>query len=124
MIPTDISLILFDISRNKFQAGDKVTYTGQDYMCTKCLDKYEKQHQERRYFFVTMLRDPVQRYLSEFNHVQRGATWKKVGNKLHRTLHRMMRKANWFLQKLVARMVGLRRRWRRRRERKREIIRG
>lgn len=41
------------------------------------LDKYEKQHQERHYFFVTMLRDPVQRYLSEFRHVQRGATWKK-----------------------------------------------
>jgi len=41
------------------------------------LDKYERQHHERRYFFVTMLRDPVQRYLSEFRHVQRGATWKK-----------------------------------------------
>ena len=46
------------------------------------LDKFEKQHQERRYFFVTVLRDPVQRYLSEFRHVQRGATWKKVSDAL------------------------------------------
>lgn len=31
---------------------------------------------KRRYFFVTILRDPVHRYISEFRHVQRGATWK------------------------------------------------
>merc|ERR1719361_3122212 len=30
----------------------------------------------RRYFYITMLRDPVRRYLSEFKHTQRGATWK------------------------------------------------
>lgn len=31
---------------------------------------------KRRYFYVTIIRDPVARYLSEFKHVQRGATWK------------------------------------------------
>ena len=31
-----------------------------------------------RYVYVTFLRDPVYRYLSEFKHVQRGATWKNV----------------------------------------------
>lgn len=31
---------------------------------------------ERRYFYVTFLRDPVSRFLSELKHVQRGATWK------------------------------------------------
>jgi len=28
--------------------------------------------------YITFLRDPVYRYLSEFKHVQRGATWKNV----------------------------------------------
>lgn len=30
----------------------------------------------RRYFYVTLLRDPIARFVSEFKHVQRGATWK------------------------------------------------
>jgi len=29
----------------------------------------------QRYVYITFLRDPVNRYLSEFKHVQRGATW-------------------------------------------------
>lgn len=31
---------------------------------------------KRRYFYITLLREPIARYLSEFRHVQRGATWK------------------------------------------------
>ncbi|KAM4795970.1 heparan-sulfate 6-O-sulfotransferase 3-like [Rhinophrynus dorsalis] len=30
----------------------------------------------RSFYYITMLRDPVSRYLSEWKHVQRGATWK------------------------------------------------
>uniref|UniRef100_A0A3B5A388 Heparan-sulfate 6-O-sulfotransferase n=1 Tax=Stegastes partitus TaxID=144197 RepID=A0A3B5A388_9TELE len=30
----------------------------------------------RNFYYITMLRDPVSRYLSEWKHVQRGATWK------------------------------------------------
>ncbi|XP_067853454.1 heparan-sulfate 6-O-sulfotransferase 2-like [Heptranchias perlo] len=30
----------------------------------------------RNYYYITVLRDPVSRYLSEWRHVQRGATWK------------------------------------------------
>lgn len=30
----------------------------------------------RNYYYITILRDPVWRYLSEWRHVQRGATWK------------------------------------------------
>ncbi|XP_032887296.1 heparan-sulfate 6-O-sulfotransferase 1 [Amblyraja radiata] len=30
----------------------------------------------RKFYYITMLRDPVSRYLSEWRHVQRGATWK------------------------------------------------
>ncbi|XP_071798026.1 LOW QUALITY PROTEIN: heparan-sulfate 6-O-sulfotransferase 1-B-like [Asterias amurensis] len=43
------------------------------------LDKYENVKQQtwqrRRYFYVTVLREPFARFLSEWQHVQRGATW-------------------------------------------------
>ncbi|MGH0151392.1 UNVERIFIED_CONTAM: hypothetical protein FKN15_020192 [Acipenser sinensis] len=32
--------------------------------------------QNRKFYYITLLRDPVSRYLSEWRHVQRGATWK------------------------------------------------
>ncbi|MGH0181337.1 UNVERIFIED_CONTAM: hypothetical protein FKN15_006185 [Acipenser sinensis] len=34
------------------------------------------QKPRRNYYYITILRDPVSRYLSEWRHVQRGATWK------------------------------------------------
>ncbi|KAI1241785.1 hypothetical protein IHE44_0005276 [Lamprotornis superbus] len=37
---------------------------------------YLKKHTSRNFYYITMLRDPVSRYLSEWKHVQRGATWK------------------------------------------------
>ena len=40
------------------------------------LDESEKQRTKRRYFYITLLREPVSRFLSEYRHVQRGATWK------------------------------------------------
>ncbi|RWS21480.1 heparan-sulfate 6-O-sulfotransferase 2-like protein [Leptotrombidium deliense] len=40
------------------------------------MDESEKSVTKRRYFYITLLRDPVSRFLSEFRHVQRGATWK------------------------------------------------
>ncbi|XP_031624711.1 heparan-sulfate 6-O-sulfotransferase 2 [Contarinia nasturtii] len=47
---------------------------------TSCVDrelnKNEGEIAKRRYFYITILREPVVRYLSEFRHVQRGATWK------------------------------------------------
>ena len=46
---------------------------------TECVDDYLNYNESplrRRYFYITILRDPVLRYLSEFKHVQRGATWK------------------------------------------------
>jgi len=49
---------------------------------TGCVDKYlvglEGGLIDRRYFYITFLRDPVDRYLSEWRHVQRGATWKNA----------------------------------------------
>lgn len=32
--------------------------------------------QYHRYYYITFLREPVARYISEFRHVQRGATWR------------------------------------------------
>ncbi|XP_046614796.1 heparan-sulfate 6-O-sulfotransferase 1-B isoform X1 [Neodiprion virginianus] len=47
---------------------------------TNCVDselnKIEPEGVKRRYFYITIIRDPVARYLSEFRHVQRGATWR------------------------------------------------
>ena len=47
---------------------------------TNCVDselnKIEGNILTRRYFYITIIRDPVARYLSEFKHVQRGATWR------------------------------------------------
>jgi len=31
----------------------------------------------RKYFYLTYIRDPVQRFISEWKHVQRNATWKR-----------------------------------------------
>lgn len=42
------------------------------------LDKNEGETAKRRYFYITLLRSPIPRYLSEFRHVQRGATWKSA----------------------------------------------
>lgn len=42
----------------------------------QAMNKKEKQKRQRRYYYITILRDPVKRYLSEWKHVQRGATWK------------------------------------------------
>lgn len=39
------------------------------------LNRMERKQRLRRYFYVTMLRDPIQRYLSEWKQVQRGGTW-------------------------------------------------
>ncbi|CAG5127322.1 unnamed protein product [Candidula unifasciata] len=48
---------------------------------TDCVDKWFKRNdvksrKHRVYHYITFLRDPVKRFLSEWQHVQRGATWK------------------------------------------------
>jgi len=46
---------------------------------TECVDSYldtEEGVVNRRYFYMTFFRDPVTRYISEWKHIQRGATWK------------------------------------------------
>eukprot|EP00096_Caligus_rogercresseyi_P012069 TRINITY_DN4954_c0_g1_i1.p1 TRINITY_DN4954_c0_g1~~TRINITY_DN4954_c0_g1_i1.p1 ORF type:complete len:384 (+),score=100.18 TRINITY_DN4954_c0_g1_i1:214-1365(+) len=46
---------------------------------SSCVDKYLTNTEgpaQRRYFYITFLREPLSRYLSEWRHVQRGATWR------------------------------------------------
>uniref|UniRef100_A0A4W6DJC5 Heparan-sulfate 6-O-sulfotransferase n=1 Tax=Lates calcarifer TaxID=8187 RepID=A0A4W6DJC5_LATCA len=40
------------------------------------LYNFEYSSLNMNFYYITMLRDPVSRYLSEWKHVQRGATWK------------------------------------------------
>uniref|UniRef100_F6UBA1 Heparan-sulfate 6-O-sulfotransferase n=1 Tax=Xenopus tropicalis TaxID=8364 RepID=F6UBA1_XENTR len=40
------------------------------------LHAYSVKEITKNFYYITMLRDPVSRYLSEWKHVQRGATWK------------------------------------------------
>jgi len=40
------------------------------------LDKNEGETAKRRYFYISLLRQPIARYMSEYRHVRRGATWK------------------------------------------------
>ncbi|KAE9552072.1 hypothetical protein FO519_004729 [Halicephalobus sp. NKZ332] len=39
------------------------------------MDKKEGIHKKRRYFYTTFLRNPIDRFISEYRHVERGATW-------------------------------------------------
>lgn len=47
---------------------------------TSCVEdiwsSQENPRKSLRFFYVTILRDPISRFLSEYNHIQRGATWK------------------------------------------------
>nr|CAG4649708.1 EOG090X0E58 [Scapholeberis mucronata]SVE93896.1 EOG090X0E58 [Scapholeberis mucronata] len=63
------------------------------------LDEFEGSAKKRRYFFITVLRDPIHRYLSEFRHVQRGATWKSArhwcGGQEFTSLPHCYKGSNW-----------------------------
>lgn len=39
------------------------------------LDKKEGFHRKRRYFYTSFFREPIARFISEYRHVERGATW-------------------------------------------------
>jgi len=60
-------------------------------MLNRCLSNH------RNLFFVTFLRHPIERFISEFRHVQRGATWKAAKNhcKSHDTHYCYSNRPNW-----------------------------
>lgn len=76
---SEASFWLFSRYSTGWQCGLHADWTE----LTNCVDNALDQREnlfgvQRRYFYVTLLREPVQRFLSEFLHVQRGATWKQA----------------------------------------------
>ncbi|CAH1245541.1 HS6ST1 [Branchiostoma lanceolatum] len=73
---TDRDIWLFSRFSTGWSCGLHADWTELKDCVPDMMDKKEKQPKKRRYFYITMLREPVARYLSEWRHVQRGATWK------------------------------------------------
>ena len=68
------------LSLNRYSTGWKCGLHPDWTELTGCVDNYMSETEtpvpNRRYFYITFLRDPVDRYLSEWRHVSRGATWR------------------------------------------------
>ncbi|XP_046853845.1 heparan-sulfate 6-O-sulfotransferase 1-B-like [Xenia sp. Carnegie-2017] len=58
--------------------GPHAGYTELSTCMPNVLRKRRRPLHLNRVFYITWLRDPVERFLSEFGHVRRGATWKTV----------------------------------------------
>ena len=56
--------------------GLHADWTQLNFCADDALNRIEKVKLKRRYFFITLLREPVARFLSEWTHVRRGATWR------------------------------------------------
>ncbi|XP_018319430.1 heparan-sulfate 6-O-sulfotransferase 3-B isoform X2 [Agrilus planipennis] len=67
---------LFSRYTTGWQCGLHADWTELTNCVDQKLDEMEGHVAKRRYFYITLVREPVARYLSEFRHVQRGATWK------------------------------------------------
>lgn len=59
-----------------WKCGLHADWTELTHCVDNVMDETERKSVKRRYFYVTLLRDPVARFVSEWRHVQRGATWK------------------------------------------------
>jgi len=71
---------LFSRYSTGWRCGLHADWTALTNCVENSLDELEGIRKRRRYFFITVLRDPIHRYISEFRHVQRGATWKAAGH--------------------------------------------
>ncbi|EDV29628.1 uncharacterized protein TRIADDRAFT_19920 [Trichoplax adhaerens] len=83
--PNSTDIWLFSRYSTGWKCGLHADYTE----LMECLPHYfrkfdnNRSHKisNRRYHFITELRNPINRYLSEYQHVTRGATWKKSRHK-------------------------------------------
>lgn len=73
---SDGKLWLFSRYSTGWKCGLHADWTELTSCVDAAMDRTEKTSAKRRYFYITLLREPVARFLSEFRHVQRGATWK------------------------------------------------
>jgi len=79
--PSDAeSFWLFSRNSMGWKCGLHADWTELNHCVNNIMDVIERTPHPRRYFYITFLRDPVARFLSEWRHVQRGATWK---NSIH-----------------------------------------
>lgn len=67
---------LFSRYSTGWVCGLHADWTELQHCVDEALDHVEGGHSSRRYLYITLLRNPMFRYLSEWKHVQRGATWK------------------------------------------------
>ncbi|XP_039274156.2 heparan-sulfate 6-O-sulfotransferase 2-like [Styela clava] len=69
---------LFSRQTTKWACGVHADWTS----LTECIGhsssrfEMKKNSSDYRYFYITLLRNPIQRYISEWIHVKRGGTWK------------------------------------------------
>ncbi|XP_015908894.1 heparan-sulfate 6-O-sulfotransferase 3-B [Parasteatoda tepidariorum] len=69
-------LWLFSRYSTGWKCGLHADWTELTNCVDSAMDQTEKESSKRRYFYISLLRDPISRFLSEYKHVQRGATWK------------------------------------------------
>ncbi|CAG2107900.1 unnamed protein product [Medioppia subpectinata] len=73
---SEAKLWLFSRYSTGWKCGLHADFTELMGCVDNALDESERQRTKRRYFYITLLREPISRFLSEYRHVQRGATWK------------------------------------------------
>nr|CAG4642821.1 EOG090X0E58 [Evadne anonyx] len=71
---------LFSRYSTGWRCGLHADWTALTNCVENSLNEIEGIEKKRRFYFITVLRDPIHRYISEFRHVQRGATWKSAGH--------------------------------------------
>ncbi|KAG7168528.1 heparan-sulfate 6-O-sulfotransferase 2-like [Homarus americanus] len=76
--PNSDEMWLFSRHSTGWKCGLHADWTELTSCVDDMMDKIEDHEIKRRYFYITFLRNPVHRYLSEFRHVRRGATWKNT----------------------------------------------
>ncbi|XP_072033185.1 heparan-sulfate 6-O-sulfotransferase 2-like [Amphiura filiformis] len=71
----DRGIWLFSKFSTGWTCGVHADWTALNSCVQQVLNRREKAAKKRRYLYITQLRDPTTRYLSEWRHVKRGATW-------------------------------------------------
>ena len=59
-----------------WKCGLHADWTELTHCVDNVMDEAEGKSVKRRYFYITLLREPIARFVSEWRHVRRGATWR------------------------------------------------
>ncbi|KAI6184123.1 Heparan sulfate 6-O-sulfotransferase [Aphelenchoides bicaudatus] len=66
---------LFSRYSTGWKCGLHADWTELSTCVERAMDDVENEHRARRYFYTTFLREPTERFISEYRHVERGANW-------------------------------------------------